>query len=327
MRQNNSIVGLILLTFAGCGSTATEVRECSSGSGYRCSDGHVERCTSGHWEFVESCGDGQSCREGVCVSGPQSVSCDHDSDCAANESCIQRTCKSTVVGQFTITGQVVDFQTGRGIAGATVKLLDGRATEDTTDSNGRYTIASISEGQYGIQFRKSSYWNYGASIAVLGANKEYSPAMYPRARSAQVSIELSNGRNYSGRRVDFSRNDPEHTLRPDLGVVVCYNITYPDTACIRFNELRLYVTGIGAAPGRVTGVTARLGINNPGFQIPYSVRSETARDGASHAYVVELDGSNIVMPCSSGCRSELSIRRISGELYGVGYYPPFFDGE
>jgi len=180
----------------GGGQGGDRRQECFSGA-YRCVGMNIERCDiDGSWQYLRSCEYKQQCDNGGCVSAGQ-TDCEFDQDCGADESCIQGSCREKVVAQFSISGTVIDWATGKPLSGARVRLNAGNATTDTTDASGNYKIPVVDEGTYTIAASKQEYVDYSAEISIYGADKQFDISMAGKSVWCDVSFKLSTGETFS----------------------------------------------------------------------------------------------------------------------------------
>src|SRR3989338_144874 len=96
----------------------------------------------------------------------QTNDCSHDRDCEPDEACMDGSCKSIDVGQYSLDGIVTDWTTGDIVDGVEVAIND--RTRDTTDGRGHYQLSQLSEGTYAITWGRDGYLPNTKKVNLLG---------------------------------------------------------------------------------------------------------------------------------------------------------------
>ena len=201
----------------GCGGDC--IPDCS---GVECGD-------DGCGGSCGNCSLGEDCEYGYCQ--PVSDPCNSDSDCAANEACIQGVCKSVDVGQFSVGGVVSDWLTSQPISGVTVSVEGFSSLTDSTDSSGNFLIPTLSEGSYTLEFSATNYHKKEVEVLLFGANKTYNTEMVSTSKTVSGTASFPSQGSYQFLDVDSSKGDSDEFT---AWVTISGKVQYQNS-CYSFN--------------------------------------------------------------------------------------------
>lgn len=129
-----------------------------------------------------------------------SITCGDDGIIRANAENTIVPSGAAEVGELTLKGTVVDASNGNGVSGARVKVYAGRGTfgnytEDTSDSQGDYSVALSEGGYYTIVVTKNGYIEENFEIYVSGSNRETEADLpiSPELAADQIRLVLTWG--------------------------------------------------------------------------------------------------------------------------------------
>lgn len=142
---------------------------------------------------------------------------------------------SAVVTPASLAGTITDSQSGSGVSGATVELLQGSSSvyNATTDGSGNYSIANIAAASYTLRVTASGYQEHSESItlsegqAVTGKNIALSPQVASIATISGTIYQTGTTTAVSGASVRLLQNGQViyETTSTSAGAYAFNNIT------------------------------------------------------------------------------------------------------
>lgn len=164
----------------------------------------------------------------------------------------------------TLTGRIIDNNTGEAISGASI-TIDNTSLNTTTDSNGYYTINNIPVGSYTVTVTATGYNPISDNITI-NANQEITAngTMVLNTATIQTGTiagrvtDYNTGVAVSGARVDID-GTTLYAYTDDYGYFILNNVQEGvQTISISGHEHNTVSGNVTVTPGKTINVTARL---------------------------------------------------------------------